>query len=171
MESTRKIGERALVDDTILTVTKDRCGNEKLLRELERKGLLKLYVSDMELPATGSKIKGRNSLPLTLVCADPDCRCKKEGAGGFGNGSDEAPHSYLMTDEHKALFSKILSVAGDCGRADCKQLFHHLINKRDIFSTEDKKILNFAEKLASKLGIRVVHPEELYKQLQSQIEN
>lgn len=147
-------------NQSIPMITKDVCANEKILRRLERDGHIKLYVSDMELPQSGSKIIGRNSLPFGFLCDDPNCKCK-EGIGGFGDGSEERPHSYWETQNNEDLFKNIVSILGTSNRRDSKQLLHHHINKRDIFVTEDRNILNASERLNKELGIVVKTPRDL----------
>ncbi|MDJ0613318.1 MAG: hypothetical protein QNJ29_06535 [Rhizobiaceae bacterium] len=141
-------------------ITKDVCANEKILRKLERAGHIELYINDMELPPSGSKISKYNSLPFGFSCSNPDCKCQ-DGIGGFGDGSVERPHSYWMTSEHEKLFKSIEAIIGSAHRRDCRQLFHHYKNERDIFVTEDTDILNFSERLHQELGIVVKTPEDL----------
>ncbi|MCQ0990631.1 hypothetical protein [Jiella marina] len=146
-----------------LTVTKDVGANQKILRKLEKAGYIKIYVSDMEIKETGSKIKARNSLPFGFQCDDKECKCK-EGFSGFGDGSEEIPHSYFYSEEHNKLFLEIVEIVGWNNRLDCKQLMHHILNRRDIFVTEDRDILDVATKLLDKFQIIIKSPTELASQ-------
>ena len=146
----------------VLKVTKDVSANQRILKRLERDGHIELYVNDMELPESGSKIKNRNSLTFGFTCDEPDCRCH-DGIGGFGDGSDEKPHAYWMETEHEKIIGVITSIIGSANRRDCRQLFHHYVNKRDVFATEDRDFLNVSCDLKRQLNIVVKSPEELQR--------
>jgi len=145
---------------SIPRITKDVSADQKTLRKLELAGHIDFFVSELELPPSGSKIRKRNSLPFGFKCDDPNCTCH-DGIGGFGNGSEEQPNSYWQTIEHEKIFENIALIVGHENRRDCKQLLHHLVNKNDVFVTEDSDILTVSEQLNKELGIVVKSPKDL----------
>ncbi|SRR6266567_2608938 len=124
-----------------VSVTADSGANLKLLRELERQGLITITVVDLE--------NGKhNSVSDKLGPVGVWGKCK------WGDGS--------VWGSEDNIYKQVLSVVGGHNYQDARHLEAHDRSGNDIFVTEDyDDILSKKEALFEQIGIRVMSPEEL----------
>lgn len=63
-------------------------------------------------------------------------------------------------DEHTDLGQKIKKCIPSAGIEDVDHLIGHVINKRDIFITNDKHFLEKKEELKNVIGVQIMSPKE-----------
>ena len=124
-----------------VSVTADSGANLKLLRKLERQGLITITAVNLE---NGKQNKVSHKVGPVGVW----------GKSKWGDGS-----VYGSEDN---IYEQVLSVVGGHNYQDARHLEAHYRSGNNIFVTEDLgDILSKKEALFEQLGIRVMSPEEL----------
>jgi len=126
-------------------ITRDANANVKILKSLEKKGLLEIYDVMLENGRENKKI--RNKILPVGVCNHSRC-------GECVVGSDE-----------DNIFEDICKILGKNKIEDAMHLEAHIRNKHDYFITEDKDFLQKKEILKARFAIEILTPIELQKKL------
>lgn len=123
------------------SITADSGANLKLLRELERQGLITITVVDLE-----NGKHNRVSDKIGPVGVYGKCQ--------WGDGS-------VYGDEGN-IYQRVLNIVGANNYQDARHLEAHYRSGNEIFVTEDAgDILSKKDTLLEKWGIRVMSPEDL----------
>ncbi|HEU5377954.1 MAG TPA: hypothetical protein VFV38_21235 [Ktedonobacteraceae bacterium] len=124
-----------------VSVTADSGANLKLLRRLERQGLIMITAVNLE---NGKHNKVSDKLGPVGVW----------GKSKWGDGS-----VYASEDN---IYAQVLRVVGINNYQDARHLEAHYRSGNDIFITEDvDDILSKKDTLFKRFGIRVMSPEDL----------
>ena len=121
-------------------VTADSGANLKLLRALERQGLITLTAVNLE---NGKQNRVSDKIGPIAVWG----KCK------WGDGS------VWGSDDN--IYQQVLSIVGVNNYQDARHLEAHYRSGNDIFVTEDNDDILSKKDTLLELGIRVMSPEEL----------
>ncbi len=122
-------------------ITRDANANVKILKSLEKKGLLEIYDVMLENGRENKKI--RNKILPDGVCNHSRC--------------DEC----VVGSDEDGIFGDIYKILGKNKLEDAMHLEAHIRNKHDYFITEDNDFLQKREMLEAKFGVNILTPKEL----------
>lgn len=123
-----------------LSVTRDSGANVKLLKKLEKDGLIKIHDVMMENGRVNKKVKEK-ILPTGVW--------NHSVWGEFVWGSDDS------------AYDDILKIIGKNHIEDVMHLEAHIRSKQDYFVTEDRDFLDKREELKAAFPVKIVTPTEL----------
>lgn len=126
--------------DKMITVTKDSGANFRILRRLERQGLIS--ICEVELENETPKIK-KKIKPIGVF-----------GQVKYGK-------AVFSSKESGNMYREILGIIGNAQYKDSLHLEAHIRNGFDYFVTEDNDFLGKRKELKKRFNVQIVTPEEL----------
>jgi hypothetical protein len=125
-----------------LTLTVDGNANQKLLRQLQKKGLVELHAMNIESMINNKKLK-KKDMPLAVV---------------------DSPHSTIgnsVIAANDTIWPKIAAAMTKDNHGDAMQLEGHIRSGRDVFVTDDRDFLERRDKLKKQFGVTVKSTKEI----------
>jgi len=114
-----------------------------------------------------AKKKGRESKIWNQIQSFP---ARTIGTVGRWNHSVWNGGDVYGGDEHTDLEQKIKNCTPSAGIEDIDHLIGHIINKRDIFITNDKHFLEKKEELNNVIGVQIMSPKEFIEFIEIELE-
>ncbi|WP_164681976.1 hypothetical protein [Fuscovulum blasticum] len=125
-----------------LTLTVDANANQKILRQLKRKGFVELHAMNIENMKENNKLKMKD-MPLAVF---------------------DSPHSTIgnsVIAANDTIWPKISATMTKDNHGDAMQLEGHIRSGRDVFVTDDRDFLDRREVLKEKFGVTIKSTEEI----------
>jgi len=125
-----------------LTLTVDANANQKLLRQLERKGFVELHAINIENMIDNKKLK-RKHMPLAVF---------------------DSPHSTFgnsVIAANDTIWPEVAAAMTKDNHGDAMQLEGHIRSGRDVFVTDDRDYLDRRDRLKEQFGVTVKSTEEI----------
>lgn len=143
-KSIRYIEAKLLISEyeMVLKITADVSANMKILRDLEKKGLIEIHVVNIENHKLSNKIKNKKN-PVAIL------------------DSEFALLDYCVIASDSTPYESIQQIMGKQHHADILHFESHLESKHDIFITEDTDFLSKRRRLSDAFATKIMTPEEL----------